>query len=141
MTKANPNPSIQVTGDKATEFAKKLQIAADEEVAAFKPQKILTSEDDAATLEVATGAAERAKNFDEKIYMFPESYNALRRELHDYWPVLFTHVGWAMANNGPQFVQQMNDLTGLKIQFDTNKVDAICKEFLSFLRTARGVSA
>jgi hypothetical protein len=85
-----------------------------------------------------TNYAEIAKrNFDQKIYMFPESYNALRRELHEYWPHLWSYVSWAMANRAELFVERMNDALDLKVNFDSQKVDAICTIYLDALQTTR----
>ena len=85
-------------------------------------------------------AAAEKKNFDEKIYMFPESFNALRVELLNYWPSLWQVVGWVMANNAQEFVIRMNDALSMNLQFDTAKVDAICKQYLNRLRKERGLS-
>jgi hypothetical protein len=84
--------------------------------------------------------AAKKKNFDRKIYMFPESYNALRKELMTHWPHTWQGCQWYMANNAQQFVAYMNDALNLKVQFDSAKVDSICKTFLDELRTSRGVS-
>jgi hypothetical protein len=80
------------------------------------------------------------KNFDQKIYWFPESYNALRQELVTNWPNLWATVSWNMAYDANEFVQQMNAATGLKLQFDTGKVASICHAFLNELRRLRGLS-
>lgn len=133
----NPHQQIQVTGTKQEEFVKKLIRAGDEEVANIKPQQIVSGEDDPALLDTTDS---QKKNFDQKIYWFPDSYNALRRELMEHWPEIWPLVGWYMANNGPQFVEMMNAGCQLKLQFDTNKVESICKTYLNFLRKKRGVS-
>src|SRR3990172_4847234 len=44
----------------------------------------------------------------DKIYMFPESYNALRRELHDNWPNLWNIVSYAMAFDAITFIELMD---------------------------------
>lgn len=80
------------------------------------------------------------KHVSEKLYFFPESFNALRLELVNYWPHLWQLVGWRMANNAQEFVIKMNDALDLNVQFDTGKVDSICKVYLNKLREARGVS-
>lgn len=136
-TNNNPHAQVQVTGDKQQELAKRLILEGDEQVANIKPQQVVAGEDDAKTLE-QDGAEKR--NFDQKIYMFPESYNALRRELVEHWPEIWPLVGWYMGNNGPQFVEAMNAGLQVKLQFDTNKVDSICKTYLNILRKQRGVS-
>lgn len=80
-------------------------------------------------------------NFDEKVYMFPESYNALRVELHDNWPTLFKVVGWYMAFDAVRFIEEMDNALDTKTGFDSAKVDAICKKYLDLLRAKRGLSA
>lgn len=132
----NPNPSIQVTGSKEVEAAKRIIREGDEQVASYKPQQVVDGID---TVQTDVTNSER-KNFDEKIYMFPESYNALRRELYEEWPEIWPLVGWYMANNAQMFVNLMNEGTGLKLQFDTSKVESICLTYLNFLRNKRGVS-
>lgn len=84
--------------------------------------------------------AAKKKNFDQKIYMFPEVFNALRRELMTYWPHTWQGAQWYMGNNAQEFVHYMNDALGLKVQFDSAKVEAICQVFLSKLRSDRGAS-
>ena len=82
---------------------------------------------------------DKPKNFDQKIYMFPESYNQLRMELHNHWPDLWSRVSWAMAFAANIFVEKMNDELGLAVILDSAKVDAICTEYLQTLRTKRGL--
>jgi hypothetical protein len=137
MSNNNPHPTIQVTGDKEAEFAKKLQLEADRQLAEIKPQEVLAGQDS-----VTTSISENPhKAFLDKIYMFPPSYNALRKELHEHWPEIWPLVAYHMAHNGPMFVQLMNEGTGLKVQFDSNKVEAICLRYLNFMRNKRGVSS
>lgn len=131
----NPNPSIQVTKSKEIEAAKKILREGDEQVANIKPQQVVAGED-AVLTDVENS---HRKNFDEKIYMMPESYNALRKELVEEWPEIWPLVSYYMAFNAVQFVEAMNVGTGLKVQFDTTKVDSICKTYLNFLRKKRGV--
>ena len=93
-------------------------------------------------------AAARKKNFDQKVYYFPESFNALRREMEQYWPTLFTAVNpeigksiaYCMVFDAPQFVALMNEALDLTVQMDSDNVDGICKQFLDALRVLRGVS-
>ncbi len=80
-------------------------------------------------------------NFDQKIYMFPESYNALRRELHENWPNLFQTVGYFMAFDSVRFIELMDAALDTKTTFDSQKVDAICKKYLNLLRNKRGLSS
>jgi hypothetical protein len=86
------------------------------------------------------GKAAEKKNFDEKIFMFPESYNALRRELSTFWPTLWQQVQWKMANRAEEFVEDMNAACDVAVVFDTSAVDFISKTYLARLRTMRGVS-
>lgn len=81
-----------------------------------------------------------SKNFDQKIYLFPESFNALRSELCQHWPLLWQHVQWPMAFAANLFVERMNDALGLTVVLDSDKVDAICTEYLQALWKLRGVS-
>lgn len=82
----------------------------------------------------------KVKNFDEKIFMFPESYNALRKELVENWPNLWALVGWRMAHRAEEFVEYMNDALDVAVVFDTEAVDFICSTYLSLLRKKRGLS-
>lgn len=82
----------------------------------------------------------RPKNFDQKVYMFPESFNALRRELSENWPTLWKGCQWFMANDALSFMEIMNETTGLHIQFDTEKVGWICDQYLVALRRLRGLN-
>lgn len=136
-TNSNPHAQVQVTGDKEVELAKRLILEGDEQVANIKPQQIVEGED---VIQHSDTPEDKSKNFDQKIYMFPESYNALRKELMEEWPEIWPLVGWYMAFNGPKFVEAMNAGTGLKLQFDSGKVDSICKTYLNFMRKKRGVS-
>lgn len=80
-----------------------------------------------------------SKNFDQKIYLFPESFNALRSELCQNWPELWKLVGWPMAFAANIFIEQMNDALDLNVVLDSSKVDAICTEYLQALLKLRGV--
>lgn len=95
-------------------------------------------------------AAAKQKNFDQKIYLFPESFNALRRELEENYPTFFfdpnpefqgKSAGWCMVYDAPTFVAMCNGALDMLVQFDTNNVDGICKQFLDGFRKLRGVSA
>lgn len=81
------------------------------------------------------------KNFDQKLYLFPESYNELRKELVTYWPTLWKHVGWPMAYAANIFVEEMNKALDLEVVLDSARVDAICTEYLQALRKRRGVTS
>lgn len=75
----------------------------------------------------------------EKVYMFPESFNALRRELYENWPNLWLAVGYFMAMDASRFIELMDAALDTKTTFDTAKVDAISKKYLNLLRAKRGV--
>jgi hypothetical protein len=76
----------------------------------------------------------------EKVYYFPESYNALRRELDENWPQLWALVGYAMAFDSVRFIELMDDALDERTTFDSDKVGAICHKYLNALRKKRGVS-
>lgn len=84
--------------------------------------------------------AEHTKNFDQKIYMFPESFNELRKELSTHWPTLWSHVSWPMAFAANIFVEEMNKALDLTVVLDSDRVDAICTEYLQALWAKRGVA-
>ena len=84
--------------------------------------------------------ARSGANFDEKIYLFPESYNALRVELNDNWSELWNKVGWCMAFDAIHFVELMDAALDAKTTFDSDKVEAICHKYLNLLRAKRGLS-
>jgi hypothetical protein len=77
----------------------------------------------------------------DKVYLFPESYNALRTELNDNWPALFAQVGWCMAFDAIHFVEMMDAALDTKTTFDSDKVSAICHKYLNLLRNKRGLSS
>lgn len=76
----------------------------------------------------------------DKIYMFPESYNALRRELNDHYPHLFKRVGHAMAFDAVRFIELMDAALDVKTTWDSAKVGAICHRYWNELRAKRGLS-
>lgn len=76
----------------------------------------------------------------DKVYMMPESYNELRRELHDHWPETWKLCQFAMAFDGPAFVEFLDFTLDTVTQFDTDNVDGMCKKFLDQLRGKRGLS-
>ena len=86
-------------------------------------------------------AARENANTDEKVYMFPPSFNALRTELSDNWPELFSKVGWCMAFDAPVFIEMMDAALDTKTTFDTAKVNSICLKYLNKLRNKRGISS
>jgi hypothetical protein len=88
------------------------------------------------------------KHFSEKVYLFPESFNALRIELTENFPTFFHSVhpqfgispAYAMVFDAPAFISMCNEATDLAVQVDTGSVDYICKKFLNAFRAMRGVS-
>lgn len=76
---------------------------------------------------------ENLKNFDQKIYLFPPAFNALRRELNDNWPVLWALSSWYMAYRAEEFCAIMNDATDLRIIFDSGAVNWMCEQWLNKL--------
>lgn len=82
--------------------------------------------------------AANKKNFDQKVYMFPESYNQLRREMFENWQTsLWPQVSWCMAYAANLFVERMNEFLDLKVQLDSDRVDYICTVYLNELRKRR----
>lgn len=75
-----------------------------------------------------------------KVYMMPESFNALRRELEAQYPTLWQYVQGDMAWNAQRFIHKMDEALGTVTQFDSANVDGICKRFLDKLRSKRGLS-
>lgn len=80
---------------------------------------------------------EKTKNFDQKIYMFPPAYNALRRELVENWPTLWALSSWYMAFRPEEFAAIMNDATDLRVIFDSGAVNWMCEKWLNALVAKR----
>jgi hypothetical protein len=119
-------------------LAKAIKEEEARQLADYKPQTVLGPEDSGSSAH-KIGDNPNA-HITDKIYLFPESYNALRREISDHWPSLWMLVGWTMAHQAEDFVAVMNDALGMKIQFDGNKVDVTCATYLNELRRLRGLS-
>lgn len=91
----------------------------------------------------------KKKNFDEKVYLFPEEFNALRRELEENWLTFFVTVNpelrvspaWAMVHDAPKFLGLMNGALDMDMQLDTGNVAGVCLKYLNKLRSMRGVSS
>lgn len=75
---------------------------------------------------------------EDKVYYFPESYNALRKELSESWPTLWQVVGHAMAFDAPKFIEMMDAALEMKTTFDSAKVGAICHRYWNALRMKKG---
>ena len=80
---------------------------------------------------------DKSKNFDQKIYMFPPSYNALRKELCENWPELWKRVGWPMVFAAQVFVDTMNAALDMNEVLDSERVDAVCSSYLQELQRRR----
>lgn len=132
MSKSSPQVIIPSLATALEEEGKR-------QLAAIKPT-VTSLPDDRIQHKFGTPEEVAAKNFDQKIYMFPESYNQLRKELVEHWPHTWAQVSWAMAYKAEDFVATMNEALDMKLQFDTGKVEAICLEYLNALRKLRGVS-
>lgn len=80
-----------------------------------------------------------------RIFLFPDSYNHLRIELHTHWPAIWKDVQWSMAFDAEIFVEKMQLHTdrAYKITAVTSKkeleIEHICNCFLNYLRKKRGV--
>lgn len=74
-----------------------------------------------------------SKNFDQKIYMFPPAYNALRKELVENWPTLWALTSYRMAFMPEEFCAIMNDATSLRVIFDSGAVNWMCDKWLNEL--------
>lgn len=93
-------------------------------------------------------ATSKRRSFDQKVYLFPESFNALRRELQENYKNFFESVNpevgvspaWAMVHDAAQFIGLMNGAFDCVEQMDSENVDGICKVFLNAARKKRGVS-
>lgn len=77
----------------------------------------------------------------DKVYLFPESYNALRIELSEAWPTLWARVGYLMAFDAIAFIEAMDAALDTRTTFDSDKVSAICHKYLNLLRNKRGLSS
>lgn len=69
-------------------------------------------------------------------YYFPESYNELRKELHDYHPAIWKKVQWFMAFDRELFIENMNRILGARILFEED-IDVLCKHYLHILQKKR----
>ncbi len=100
--------------------------------------------DYSSALPVDTGRSEHkpatGNDLADKIYMFPESYNALREELVTNWPNLWDMVGHAMAFDAITFIELMDASLDQKTTWDSAKVGAICHKYWNELRAKRGLS-
>ena len=84
----------------------------------------------------------------DKVFMFPESFNELRKELMLHWPNLWADPrgSWAMAFDMAMFIEFMNEKLGnpfvgsVVVDGDEKFCDMVCSTFLKELRKRRGES-
>jgi hypothetical protein len=100
----------------------------------------LASDKDTQPLQSQHRPVDKNADIFDKTYMFPEEYNALRRELYEHYPNLFMAVGYAMAFDSISFIEMMDAALDTRTTFDSDKVASICKKYLNLLRVKRGVS-
>lgn len=142
--------------DRTARQLRHLRGEADDEYQARKnlldstaPDQTRAGSDAALDSHQRTVASKPNDSFDKKVYFFPESFNALRRELQENWreffeevnPLTGTSPAYCMVFDAPQFIGYCNGFTGLTVQFDSESVDAICQTFLNKFRNMRGVSS
>lgn len=141
MTDKSLADKLGITGDKLTKILPTKFATPFEDAANLPKQE--ANRYNAAPLDKDTGDKRNDPNDHilEKTYFFPESYNALRRELHDNWPNLWQAVQYVMAYDGPVFVELMDAALDTKTTFDTATVGGICAKYLDLLRNKRGLSS
>lgn len=132
----------KITPQQLAEFRKQLGLAGSDSTALGHALTGDDSQTDRARGDMQHDpiANPNTKNFDQKIYLFPESYNALRRELYENWPVLWASVQYQMAYRAEEFMEKMNHFCDLKLVLDSDKVGWICDQYLTALRKKRGLS-
>ena len=82
----------------------------------------------------------------DKIFMFPESFNELRKELMLHWPDLWAdpRCQWAMAFDMHMFIEFMNSKLdsilriSVVVEDNVKFCDLVCGTFLKELRKRRG---
>jgi hypothetical protein len=82
-------------------------------------------------------------HFSEKLYIFPESFHALRIELQTNWPNLWNSpLQYLMWADQASFIETLCEALGIvMLTFDSANLDGYSKQFLDALRTRRGLSA
>lgn len=82
------------------------------------------------------------KHFSEKLFIFPESFHALRIELQTNYPNLWnTPIQYLMWADQAMFIEEMTKALDLVlVDFDSANLEGVCKRFLDELRERRGVS-
>lgn len=84
---------------------------------------------------------DKTKNFDQRVYYFPESYNQLRKELCENWPTLWALVSWPMVFAAQVFIENMNEALDMNEVLDSERVDAVCSAYLAELQRRRFAAA
>lgn len=82
------------------------------------------------------------KHFSEKLFIFPESLHALRRELETNWPNLWNSpLQYYLWSDQASLVETLCEALGIVIRdFDSANLDGYCKQFLDELRERRGMT-
>lgn len=137
----NPNPTVQIPS-----LAKALQ---GEDVRIEERARDIRSLNDALPTDAEAGLPIHNRHSIgqtygsqalDKAYFFPESFNQLREELMRHWPNTWNSpVQWMMVHDGPAFVAFFADVLDIPLEFDSAKVDAICKKILNELCKKRGM--
>ncbi len=134
--------AIKIDEDESNHRAFRIALEQTTTMESEKPDQLLPSHQ-------RNSESKKSDHISNKIYLFPESFNALRRELEENYPTFFNSVNpeigvspaWAMVLNAPAFVGMCNGALDFVVQFDSENVDGICKKFLNGFRKLRGVSA
>lgn len=137
---ANPNPTVQIPT-----LAKALE---GEDVSLAERARDIRALNDALPTDKEAGLPEwqrhspgeaRSDHVMDKAYFFPDSYNQLREELMRHWPSTWNSPAqYMMVYDGPSFVAFFADVLDIPLEFDSAKVDAICKKIINELRKKRG---
>lgn len=73
-----------------------------------------------------------------QIEMYPESYNKLRKLLHEQFPELFAYVGWSMAHDHLMFLRLMNEYTGILCLPELG-IEECCNKYMEALWKIRPI--
>lgn len=138
---ANPNPTIQLPSLRKTLQGEDARI--EERARDIRALNDALPTDAEAGLPIhnrhAIGQSYGSQAVD-KAYFLPDSFNNLRVELQTHWPSTWNSpVQYLMAHDGPAFVTLMGQMLDIPLEFDSAKVDAICKKIINELRKKRGI--
>lgn len=137
--------SQKLTPDEAHKINQRLQRAAQEE-RMRKSQAEAAAWNDGRDTDRARGVGHHDVrsanvNFDQKIYWLPPHFLELRKELEENWHMtVWPRVAYYMAHKAEEFIEVMNEVTGLRLVLDTDKVDYTCEQYLKKLRQMRGAA-